>query len=379
MTLLIVADDITGAADTAAPFALAGHRVALGVPSLHAFNPPPDATVIAVSTETRDTPPYDQTAFVRLLAQIGALVGPVSLYKKVDSTLRGAYAAEISAMLHAHPGQTAILCPAFPAVGRTFVEGRVRVHGKLLAPDVTPVESFEQAIGIGLEVVRSGGLPGVLESLLYQPPSVVMIDAETEADLVEIAQAVQVHSSRVLPCGSGGLARQLAGPHSTNGMPGCPIPHMQALVLLVGSRSQVSRQQARFASEAFNLPIFRTVREVISASDRHQTRCVLVMSPDDEQEPDEVLQKMMAGADYLCAAPGTGVFVTGGAAASALLCQMPEIDYIRVDGEYRVGVPCCSVCFSNGSTMPLLLKSGGFGDPSLLLSLLTEIAARSTK
>lgn len=126
MKILIIADDLSGAADCATGFAGAGHRtvVTLEAARTQAHD---DADTIAVDTDTRRLSPEEASA--RTAAAYAEMsVSGQRLYKKIDSTLRGNWAAEV-ARLQALAGM-AIIAPAFPATGRTVREGRVYVHGE---------------------------------------------------------------------------------------------------------------------------------------------------------------------------------------------------------------------------------------------------------
>ena len=85
-----------------------------------------NATVIAADTDTRRLAPAD--AAKRTASAWQTLRAPGRrLYKKIDSTLRGNWAAEVAALTRiAGP---AIVTPAFPATGRTVRDGRVFVRG----------------------------------------------------------------------------------------------------------------------------------------------------------------------------------------------------------------------------------------------------------
>ncbi|MFC9089922.1 four-carbon acid sugar kinase family protein, partial [Nocardiopsis dassonvillei] len=137
----VVADDLTGAGDTAVQFLRAGWSTELQLSPA-----PSTAEVVAVSTDSRALPAeraaHAADEAVRRLRGAGA----ARLYKKVDSTLRGPIRAEIDATLAAwSPGAVAVVCPAFPATGRTVRDGvllvdGVEVHRTAVGRDpVTPV------------------------------------------------------------------------------------------------------------------------------------------------------------------------------------------------------------------------------------------------
>ena len=93
--LAIIADDLTGAQDTAAPFAArgAGVRMAMSpaaVPDALAHGP----HVLVICTDSREIP-ADQ-ARARVVQTLANLPGSVPLFKKIDSRLKGNIAAELA-------------------------------------------------------------------------------------------------------------------------------------------------------------------------------------------------------------------------------------------------------------------------------------------
>src|SRR5947207_2402957 len=84
--LTIIADDLTGAADCGIAFALAG------LPTFVAFGkgpPPGDAQVLALDTDSRAASPEEASRRVHAAAKDVWGRGARTLYKKIDSTLRG--------------------------------------------------------------------------------------------------------------------------------------------------------------------------------------------------------------------------------------------------------------------------------------------------
>jgi uncharacterized protein YgbK (DUF1537 family) len=177
--VLIIADDLTGAADCGAAFAAHGFKTAV---VLDESGDTQDAGVIAFDANTRGMTPEEAAAETdRIIREHPARI----VYKKIDSTLRGNAEMEIAAALEAyresgHPEAEAVVAPAFPAMGRTVKNGRLYLRG---------------------ELVENAHLPG-------------MIDAETEDDLGAIvARRIPKGMSDdrgVVWAGSAGLARCLA-------------------------------------------------------------------------------------------------------------------------------------------------------------------------
>jgi D-threonate/D-erythronate kinase len=120
MQVAIIADDLTGAADTGVQLARAGYRTAVafrGAP----IPPADDLDAVALDTDSRAMPAG--FAAKRVMEAAHAVRNTPFIYKKLDSTLRGPIAVELSAALGVSGRDRAVVAPAFPAAGRTTVEG----------------------------------------------------------------------------------------------------------------------------------------------------------------------------------------------------------------------------------------------------------------
>lgn len=130
LRLAIVADDLTGALDTATPFALAGLKVVVavsvdGVEDAIATK----ADVVAVNTASRA---LDATAAVESVTRAMAAImraRPAILFKKVDSRLKGNPGAEADAVADAGGRRLLVVAPAVPDQGRQTQNGRVVGRG----------------------------------------------------------------------------------------------------------------------------------------------------------------------------------------------------------------------------------------------------------
>src|SRR5215213_5950414 len=127
--LVIVADDLTGAADASARFANAGLSTVIHLSSAAI----PNTDVVAVSTESRDLEGTGAAAAVR--SALSRIISgqrdaaPWWIYRKMDSALRGHPRDELLAAMEAIGATRALVAPAFPAQGRTTVGGRQHIHG----------------------------------------------------------------------------------------------------------------------------------------------------------------------------------------------------------------------------------------------------------
>jgi D-threonate/D-erythronate kinase len=196
----VVADDLTGACDSSAPFLAAG-PVLVGLwPHL----PTGDVACAAVSTETRSEP---NLAGVRGRIAAHRLQGDL-LYRKLDSMLRGSPVADLESARAVVPGRC-LVAPALPGEGRTTVDGVQRWPG-------------------GAVDLRTLLAPLVVDGY------VELRDAITDADLDRVAADALAHGDRVL-AGSAGLAAALARALGLGPAPAAPAMGCERPLAVVGS------------------------------------------------------------------------------------------------------------------------------------------------
>src|SRR5688572_20171507 len=120
MKLIILADDLTGAADCAARCHQAGLAATIRLPGARVHE---SGGAICCTTDSRHLPA--DLAMLRvheLAAGLGEYVGSI-WYKKIDSTLRGHLGQELDALIDALGRTCALVCPAFPAQRRGLANG----------------------------------------------------------------------------------------------------------------------------------------------------------------------------------------------------------------------------------------------------------------
>ncbi len=128
MSWLIIADDLSGAADCAIGFAAHGARTVVTLDAAAAVEVG-GADVVAADVDSRRLAPADAAAR-NLEAWRSGMAPHRRLYKKIDSTLRGNWAAETAALQPS--AGLAVVAPAFPATGRVTRDGRMFVNGQPL-------------------------------------------------------------------------------------------------------------------------------------------------------------------------------------------------------------------------------------------------------
>ncbi|HEY1228208.1 MAG TPA: four-carbon acid sugar kinase family protein, partial [Ramlibacter sp.] len=129
MDILIIADDLSGAADCAIPFVRAGQRTVVALDPV-AADVEVGSLTLAVDADTRRLTGEEAARRTRAIYTAHRRAGQ-RLSKKIDSTLRGNWAEEVAALRPV--AGMAIVAPAYPALGRTVRGGNVYVGGRTLA------------------------------------------------------------------------------------------------------------------------------------------------------------------------------------------------------------------------------------------------------
>ena len=212
---LVVADDLTGATDTGHGFAVRGFETVIRLdPRFEA----PDAAVIVVDTDSRYVSPAEAGNRV---ADVVSDIEAATVYKKVDSTLRGNLAAEIEAVMAAMDADTAAVAPAFPTNGRVTACGYHLVEGALITdteagndpdspvcsprlPDHLRDQGASDVSHVGVQTVATNGVTSALDD-----GRLVTFDAVHETHLDAIASGAAEADENVLLVGSGGLAEHV--------------------------------------------------------------------------------------------------------------------------------------------------------------------------
>ena len=257
--IAILADDLTGAADTAAGMLAAGRpwvtwRRPDGTVAWH-----DEDRIVAIDAGTRQVTAAEAATRILGLATLCRHAGFAHLYKKIDSTLRGHIGVEVKAALDGWRHRSlAVVAPAFPALGRTTVDGQQRVGDAALdcPPLADMLASADVPVtGVSLSDVRGGELDRVFRARAEAGSGAVVCDAVTDADLAAIATAGAVLGERVVWVGSGGLARRLyTGTAPSPEQVQFPDAVPSGTVLVVaGSLTAICRVQASRLTAALSL------------------------------------------------------------------------------------------------------------------------------
>ena len=328
MTVLrLLADDLTGALDSAARF------VPLCGPIPVSWSQNGRDGSFAMDTGTRELEPTEAVAAVTHHASM--LTGADIAFKKIDSLLRGHVAAELHACMAGF--DHCVLAPAFPFQGRITQAGRQMMRDG----------SDWRDVGVDLT-----GLP--------------VHDAATDTDLDAIVAAGLRLPGRVLWCGTGGLAGALAGRRPV------PCPVLAGPVLaLIGSHHPTTLAQLAL------VPDLHRIVPSGSAVGRPGPAAVTVDIPAamDRVRAATLIAETLLAVLHRSARPAT-LFVSGGETLRAI-CDGLGATSLVVDGEIEPGVPTSVLCGGPWDGQRIVSKSGAFGDAGFLRRLFSGLATRN--
>ena len=227
---VIIADDLTGANDTALQFFKKGYSAKIVIDYNEDFHNDEPTDVWSFSTESRNID--KEIALSRIVEVSQKLKENLSVenfYKKIDSTLRGNAGVEIVGLLEAVGKDVAIVAPAYAEEGRTTVGGYQLLNGEVIErtqvaldpkapifdsyiPDILTKDlnsQLKEFVGkIGFNIITKGAGPIALKinELVQSGKKIIVADAMSNTDLEQIALAIDKSQYDVLPCGSAGLA-----------------------------------------------------------------------------------------------------------------------------------------------------------------------------
>lgn len=338
--LAIIADDLTGALDTAAPFAMRGipTAVALGVEGFREALAS-GARVVGVSTDSREVAAEQAREAVR--SAVAALPPGVRLFKKVDSRLKGNIAAELDAVPH----ERSLVIPAIPAFGRWMRDGRLGGFGVS--------EPIDIAARLGPHAARAT-IPGI----------------EADAD-IDAALALP-HD---LPVGARGLAEAMAvrlAPVATP--PDTRLTNRRALVV-IGSTDPITLAQLdRLRASDPEVAYVAAPNGVGPAAPLAAPLAVVQAVPGAETaDSRKVAAALAETVARLAPPPDTLLVLSGGATAQAIL-QRLGVTVLNLIGEALPGLP-----LATGGGLTFITKSGGFGGEDTLQRLLAPFHAHEER
>lgn len=399
--VLVYADDLSGALDTAVTFRGRGDiAVLLPERSGGGAGGKPMAAITVIDTESRHLPPEEAARAV--LAEMPQTNAFSHVYKKVDSVLRGNPGVETLSLLQAFHRDVAVVAPSYPDNGRTVVQGRLFVGGMSVKEsaaaadpknpiaddrvhDLLKLPKTVHSLSLSLHQIRSGAraILSVVEEARRHRPAIIIADA-VDTDDLELLGDVLAEMPGVLPVGSAGLARALAARW------GRPVPltpwrpnPLAKVLVVVGTRHPLTRRQLALLTKDRQVPFYRL------APDQEPERIwqdlksrsmpgVAVVATPEERWPHERARQMLdtlgeIAARWVNAHPKDAMVVASGGETAYAVVRALEASILEPLGEFSPGVV---VSRGNGrSDFILVTKSGGFGDDEALVQTVCMLSS----
>ena len=362
LPLRLIADDLTGALDSAMAFVRPGQALPVHLAAPQA----PGTGALAIDSDTRESDPATARGTVASLAAglpDGTGPGAPLFFCKLDSLLRGRGAAEIAGWLDAMAFQRCIIAPAFPHHGRV-TRGGIQM---LLGSDgVRPVgedlAAGLRALGFSVHLCRPG------EPV---PLGLSLWDVETQADLATLARDGRSAGGRILWCGSGGLALALAGEVEPVLVDPRALP--RPLLGLFGTDHPVTRAQVEACGGAAFQISGGGRDEAARVAARLEAEGVALVSlalPEGTPRPEAARRIADEFARLLqtLRAPGTLV-VSGGETLRSLSLSLGA-ERLDLLGAFETGIPVSILRGGRFDGVHVVSKSGAFGDSLLLRRLI---------
>jgi uncharacterized protein YgbK (DUF1537 family) len=383
--LAIIADDLTGAMDSSGFLAARGSSASV----VFDLGSVPDADIVAVSTESRRDSATEAAGKTRRAARA---LRARTIFKKIDSTLRGNVGAELAEIMAELGYGKAVVAPAFPAARRTTVNGVLLVDGVPVSDTpsaggrATPITEshlptlLEKSTGysvgvVGLDVITLGG-EAIRRHLLARSEDILVCDALEQGHLHAVAGAVASMERGWLLCGSGGVARELRPTSREEHQPPIDMPTQESgpALLVVGSLHEKTAEQLRMAESLRGIPLIspgiESAGEVLG-----RRRSIGITSTFDahvEGEEAAVARSLADSAARAVEQIPVGLFRCGGDVA-AEACRKLRVAEVRLIGEVEPGVPAGCIIGGPAHGMRVVTKAGGLGSPDAIVASLSYL------
>ena len=422
----IIADDLTGANDTALQFKKRNAKVK--ILSDYEISPQSDSDteVWAVSSESRNVSADEaKKRVIDALKSLNANLNLEYFYKKIDSTLRGNIAVETLAMAKELGFDASVIIPAFPSEKRITVGGYHLANGvpigrtEMACDPHSPIveshvptllesqldEDNRGIVGfIELKTVMNGAGPVLmkLNDLIRAGKKLIVADSVTLTDIEQVILAINKSNYKILPAGTastGDVIAKLKLPENDGeNLERVVIPKLPRLIIS-GSATLINANQIEQLEKSYDYDVCsislnteivlngvkdELVDKIICNLNENNT--VLVHSSklfddfdgfSDESLEEELTKSSLAGkvTDFL-------------AELTKRITEKQKVMLITLGGE--TSYKCCSAISSKELTMLdevapaialckdskeqfIITKSGNLGTPKTLIEILNYI------
>lgn len=261
LKIAIIADDLTGANATGCLLTKQGFS-AITFLNLDTFNENADQSVDVVSINTASRGMTERQAYEIVQKVLNKLPNEEGMLysKRIDSTLRGNVGIEIKSMLDYLSNHVAIVVPSFPASGRKCIEGYLYINQILLENTDAAKDPKRPVIHSNVETIIHEQYHGSIASIYLDEVlkgddyikyhilkastegyRVIVIDAATDEDILNIAKAVKDCAIPVISVDPGPFTAALS--KEILRQPGSKS--RKKILLSIGSVSELTRKQIK--------------------------------------------------------------------------------------------------------------------------------------
>lgn len=421
MDVCIIADDLTGANDAGVQCAGNGYTPAVALTDTLS-SAMLQEQVLIVNTDSRPLGAQQAYNRVRRTADVLASGKPDIVYKKLDSTLRGAVGAELDAVYDAFQPDFIVVNPSYPDKHRIIKEGRLYVNevplqdaGYTTSADQTvgtsnvveliEVHSSRQAAHLSDDMLHGAELDTVLNRMKQREVAYLSFDSQTDIELQAGMERLRQSGFSITFAGSAGAAAYLfpAASKEQQNLAYQTLmknPAARSALFVVGSRAEISRRQRQtlmtepaivplslspalfFDQKSQEMEIDRIIAQII-----HQEPFYLLLYIESGRTAVQAVENLAADAGlslqeaslYMAeqtgrivrriyeSLPYEGLFLTGGDIAAAVSTALGS-DSLELYGEWEPGIPLGCL---RGAYRPLVMtKAGGFGNEDSLVQAL---------
>ena len=420
--LAVIADDLTGANDTALQFAKRNIKSSVEINFMQ-MEDIEDKEVVVVDTDSRDLDEYLSYKRVKDICEKISRYNIKCVYKKIDSTLRGNLGAEIKAVDDVFKPDIVIIAPAYPANQRITIGGYHLLEGKPIelteianAPKTPVKKSYLPAIlqeqvnkniaVIDFKIIRQGAnfINKKISKFIDQGRRWIVCDIIEEENFITLMDAVKEYKN-ILWVGSAGLAEYLPYYYRWSGEKVLSMDKRKGAILVcAGSVSHITQNQVQtlLNQENIHLVKINMVRLLEDKNRKKKKKSRIINQLIKEQEnillataqsDDEVEQAVEIGKKYNLSRKEisekiatimaeliksievnslSGMILTGGDMA-VHICRAIGVNSIKIISEIDSGVPLGYIESDNLEKLFIVTKAGAFGKPDVFIKSIRAI------
>jgi uncharacterized protein YgbK (DUF1537 family) len=406
---IIIADDLSGACDTAVQFKNAGYKTMVLNNPASFLSLDSQYSAIALTTNSRDVTPDEAREKVEEACRYLKTLPNTNIYKKMDSTWRGNIGAELEVLMENLGYKFALICSAYPQNNRIGLGGYLLVDGQLLQyspiakdpaspirqgylPHILQRQTSLPVVYINLQIIE-GGLQElrnfILGKLEEEGPCLFIADGVLDSHLDTLALLTNTNLPPHIYVGSAGLSSALLRQKKDTLPPEKSLPvltfigsvHPRSNLQVEEMINKTGVKDITLSAEYLLDPALEQLKDLIQRMvtilNRGEDLVIRTSrsTEDVEKLKDRGVKLGLNGAEIsnqvalviqkllsriLVQVKIAGIMITGGATALELV-EGTGAQGIEVIKEIEPGVPLGKIVGGIVDGLPIITKAGGFG------------------